>query len=119
MIKRTNFVWRYTGLVITICYLSYPYLVVSYAQRQSNTRKAIKFNEYIYTNDEDEKVHLSSFAAALKRYPKARAYVIGYGDPFYRYGQVQSAGHARHSLVYRVGSSIEWAKGVTVDGGFR
>lgn len=122
MIKGISFAWRYTWLVLTIPYFSYASSDVGYARSQSNATKAIKVSEYVYTNDEDEKVHLSSFAASLRRYPKARAYVIGYGDPFYRYGDVnalQRAGYARLTLVYLVGSSIGWDRVVTVDGGFR
>jgi len=109
-------------MVVTICSFFYICLVVNYAQNQPSASKAIKFGEYVYTNDEDENKHLSDFAKALKRHPKARAFIIGYGDPFYRYGDVnasQRAHYAKLTLVYIVRSPIGWDNVLTIDGGYR
>ena len=108
-------------MVVTICSFSYICLVVNYAQNQPSVSKAIKFGEYVYTNDEDEKRHLRDFAKALKRHPKARALIIGYDDPFYRPGDAD-ASHRTHyaklTLVHSP-SPIAWDNVLTIDGGYR
>jgi hypothetical protein len=115
-------------MVVTFCSLSCVCFVVCYAQNQPRVPTAIKFDEYVYTNIEDQRVHTRRFAEALKRHPKARAYIIGYGDPLFRYGDynpLRIADKAKESLEYRLQegrsswSLNEWDWVVTVDGGYR
>ncbi|MDQ3585266.1 MAG: hypothetical protein M3407_05785 [Acidobacteriota bacterium] len=83
---------------------------------------AILFDEYEYVNREDEAPRLARFAKELKRQPKARAFVIGYADRLFRYGDLngrQRAGYSGSRLIYRRDDALDEDRLVVVDGGFR
>lgn len=83
---------------------------------------AVKFDEFIYNFEDDLKPRLAPLARALTKQPRARAFIVGYADRLFRYGDPsarQMAGYTRLRLAYRSEDAIDWDRIVTVDGGYR
>jgi hypothetical protein len=111
------------ALLLMLCLGAGSLLPRSHAQSQRPTPAPVKFDEFKYTDDDrDQEAHLARFAAELKRQPRLRGYIIGYGKRLFRYGDLsprQIAGYAKLDLVYVRNDRIDWDRIVTIDGGHR